>query len=213
MKRDNDTPIGGDSETSLLSADRQGYFTSLEKYCHIGAPTGGLSIWQLPMSRVSPAAAPHHVVQMDKVKPRIAVEEHSQGLAALSLPQYLSTPAKCAWPDTPFTTSGRDIVSASGQHVLYAGLNWPGAADTMLPEGLQYNSVSNIISMIKSLGMNVIRLTYAIEMIDDIASSNPNQTLQNTLLNALGSNNGSEVLQEILKYNPSFNAQTTRLEV
>ena len=127
--------------------------------------------------------------------------------------QLFSIPVHCAWPDTPFTTDGRDIVSASGQNVVYAGVNWPGAADTMLPEGLQYNSVANIVTMIKSLGMNVIRLTYAIEMIDDIESNSPNQSLQNTLTNALGAENGSTVLQQILDKNPSFTANTTRLEV
>ncbi|MCJ1324475.1 hypothetical protein MMC10_001137 [Thelotrema lepadinum] len=83
----------------------------------------------------------------------------------------------------------------------------------MLPEGLQYNSVANIVSMVKGLGMNVIRLTYAIEMIDDIESNSPNQSLQNTLTNALGAENGSTVLQQILNNNPSFTENTTRLEV
>jgi endoglucanase len=83
----------------------------------------------------------------------------------------------------------------------------------MLPEGLQYNSISNIAAFIKSLGMNVVRLTYAIEMVDDVFEHNPNQTLKNTLINALGSVNGSLVLKEILKHNPQFNAHTTRLEV
>lgn len=117
------------------------------------------------------------------------------------------------WPDTPFTVSGRDIISASGQEVVYAGVNWPGAADTMLPEGLQYNSIVNIVSMIKSLGMNVVRLTYSIEMIDDHYANSPNQSLQNTLINALGQPNGATVLQQILANNPLFTAATTRLEV
>ena len=119
---------------------------------------------------------------------------------------------RAAWPDTPFTVTGRDMISASGVKVVYAGANWPGAADTMLPEGLQYNSISNIVGFIKSLGMNVVRLTYAIEMIDDYYSDSPNQSLQATLTNALGDSNGSAVLQEILKHNPQFSAQTTRLE-
>lgn len=60
--------------------------------------------------------------------------------------------------------------------------------------------------------MNVIRLTYAIEMVDDIFS-NKNSTLSAALDNALGSVNGSIVLQQILSHNPSFTASTTRLEV
>lgn len=83
----------------------------------------------------------------------------------------------------------------------------------MLPEGLQYSSVANIVSKIKELGMNVIRLTYAIEMIDDIYSNNPNSSLQGTLMNALGATNGTKVLKQILHHNPQFTASTTRLEV
>lgn len=118
-----------------------------------------------------------------------------------------------AWPDLPFSVSGRDIISASGAKVVYAGVNWPGAADTMLPEGLQYNSISNIVGFIKSLEMNVVRLTYAIEMVDDYLGDSPNQSLQATLINALGDTNGSKVLQQILDNNSQFTAQTTRLEV
>ncbi|WPH01329.1 Hypothetical protein R9X50_00416800 [Acrodontium crateriforme] len=120
---------------------------------------------------------------------------------------------RSSWPDTPFTTSGRDIISASGAKVVYAGVNWPGAADTMLPEGLQYNSIANIVGLIKSLGMNVIRLTYAIEMIDDYYANNPDQGLEATLKSALGDTNGERVLGQILAKNPQFNAQTTRLQV
>jgi hypothetical protein len=82
----------------------------------------------------------------------------------------------------------------------------------MLPEGLQYNSISNIARYIKSLGMNVVRLTYAIEMVDDVFEGTNDQTLKGTLANALGSVNGSIVLQKILKHNPQFNSHTTRLE-
>ena len=123
-----------------------------------------------------------------------------------------STSSK-VWPDTPFTVSGRDIISASGKKITFAGVNWPGAADTMLPEGLQYNSMANISSMIKSLGMNVVRLTYAIEMVDDHYDRNPNQSLENTLIHALGRVNGPKVLHQILKHNPTLKSTTTRLEV
>ncbi|PIB02826.1 hypothetical protein CB0940_11967 [Cercospora beticola] len=142
-----------------------------------------------------------------------------QALLASFLPSTLALPSStinhraAAWPDTPFTVSGRDILSASGTKIRFAGVNWPGAADTMLPEGLQYNSIANIVSFIKSLNMNVVRLTYAIEMIDDIFSNSPNQSLQNTLINALGDTNGRKVLAQVLKNNPGFTKDTTRLQV
>ncbi|EMC98788.1 glycoside hydrolase family 5 protein [Baudoinia panamericana UAMH 10762] len=117
------------------------------------------------------------------------------------------------WPDTPFTVSGRDIISASGAKVVYAGVNWPGAADTMLPEGLQYASIDSIASFISKLGMNVVRLTYAIEMIDDHFANSPHQSLRNTLVKALGSKAGNTVLSQILANNPQFNVSSTRLDV
>jgi hypothetical protein len=129
-------------------------------------------------------------------------------------PANLPLSARAAtWPDLPFKASGRDIVSSSGSKIVYAGVNWPGAADTMLPEGLQYNSVANIVGLIKSLDMNVVRLTFAIEMIDDIYSDSPDQSLQATLIKALGQANGTTILGQILENNPGFTAETTRLEV
>lgn len=117
------------------------------------------------------------------------------------------------FPNTPFTTSGRDILDASGNKIVYKGVNWPGAADAMIPEGLQYSSIANIVSGIKSLGMNVVRLTFAIEMVDDIYSNSQHNTLSASLNNALGTTNGPKVLQQILKKNPQFTSSTTRLQV
>jgi hypothetical protein len=117
-----------------------------------------------------------------------------------------------SWPHAPFTTSGRDIKNSLGQTVTYAGVNWPGAADVMIPEGLQYQSVKTIMSKIKSLGMNVIRLTYAIEMIDDIYG-NVDSTLKTAFIQALGQTNGTKVLKQVLAANPSFTEKTTRLQV
>lgn len=117
-----------------------------------------------------------------------------------------------SWPDTPFYTSGRDIKNARNETVTYVGVNWPGAADVMIPEGLQYQSISTIVSKIKALGMNVIRLTYAIEMVDDIYEGG-DVSVEDALTIALGATNGSKVLGEILAANPAFSANTTRLQV
>jgi hypothetical protein len=118
-----------------------------------------------------------------------------------------------AFPGTPFTSSNRDILDTSGNKIVYKGVNWPGAADAMIPEGLQYQSIANIVNGIKSLGMNVVRLTFAIEMVDDIYSNNANSALGNSLNHALGTTNGPKVLQQILKKNPQFSSSTTRLQV
>lgn len=82
----------------------------------------------------------------------------------------------------------------------------------MIPEGLQYASLESIVGKIKSLGMNVIRLTYAIEMIDDIYAGGDN-TMKTSFITALGEANGTAVFNEVVKHNPQFSARTTRLDV
>jgi hypothetical protein len=83
----------------------------------------------------------------------------------------------------------------------------------MIPEGLQYASIESIVSGIKSLGMNVIRLTFAIEMIDDIIDGGGDVPLSAAFTKALGSTNATKVYNEVLKHNPQFNSRTTRLQV
>lgn len=119
-----------------------------------------------------------------------------------------------SWPNTPFTASGRDILDASGNVVTFAGANWPGAADVMIPEGLQYQSVSYIVSKLKEIGMNAVRLTYAIQMIDEIYENGGVDVPLSTALNqALGEANGTTVFNEILAANPGFGSDITRLGV
>lgn len=118
-----------------------------------------------------------------------------------------------SWPYGPLSTSGRWIVNSLGSNVTYAGVNWPGAADAMVPEGLQYASIASIVSKVKELGMNVIRLTYAIEMIDDILDNGGDVSLRASLVKALGDTNGNSVFNAVLKNNPSFASTISRLQV
>jgi hypothetical protein len=118
-----------------------------------------------------------------------------------------------AWPYGPFVASGRWIHDSQGKNVTYAGVNWPGAADVMIPEGLQYASILSIVSGIKSLGMNVIRLTFAIEMIDDVFDNGGDKTVLAAFQKALGTANGSKVFNQVVAKNPSFSSTTTRLQV
>ena len=118
------------------------------------------------------------------------------------------------WPGGPFVTSGRWIHDAAGNNITYAGVNWPGAADTMLPEGLQYQSIESIVSRVKSVDMNAIRLTYSIQMVDEIYENGGADTsIKTSLITALGETNGTNVFDEIVKNNPGFGEETTRLEV
>lgn len=113
----------------------------------------------------------------------------------------------------PFVTSKQWILDSAGANFTYVGVNWPGAADVMIPEGLQYQSIANIVSKIKSLNMNVVRLTFAIEMIDDIKDNGGDVTVQQALIKALGATNGATIWQQIVKNNPTFTTQTTRVQV
>jgi hypothetical protein len=106
------------------------------------------------------------------------------------------------------------MVDSDGKIITYSGINWPGAADTMLPEGLLYQSAEQIARRIKDMGLNVVRLTFPIELVDDIYETNgADVTLQDALTRALGSENGTRVEEEILQNNPQFHGRTTRLDV
>ncbi len=62
--------------------------------------------------------------------------------------------------------------------------------------------------------MNAIRLTYAIQMVDQFyANGNKDTTVQQSFNNALGATNGPKVYAKFLANNPSFNVSTTRLDV
>ncbi|KAI1412013.1 glycoside hydrolase [Hypoxylon sp. FL1857] len=121
---------------------------------------------------------------------------------------------RATWPNGPFVTSGRWIQDAAGSTVTYVGVNWPGSLDAMIPEGLQYQSIESIVSRIKSLGMNAIRLTYATEMIDQYYDNGEKDiAIREALTDALGQEGGTSVYNKIIANNPSFNSGTTRLQV
>ncbi|KAK3376129.1 hypothetical protein B0T24DRAFT_699250 [Lasiosphaeria ovina] len=103
------------------------------------------------------------------------LSELGKGIAAESRSATTGT----AWPNGPFQKLGRWIIDASGTNFTYAGVSWPAHAETMLSEGLQYQSVAAITA----------------------------------LVNALGRENGTAVLESVLKNNPSFSKTTKRLQV
>ncbi|KAI1073362.1 glycoside hydrolase family 5 protein [Whalleya microplaca] len=121
---------------------------------------------------------------------------------------------QASWPYGPLVTSGRDIKNARGDTIVYAGTNWPGHGEVMIPDGLGYQSIETVVSKIKSLGMNSIRLTYAIQLIDDIYANNgKDTTVKDSFIKALGQSNGTKVYNQFLAKNPSFDDSTTRLQV
>lgn len=113
----------------------------------------------------------------------------------------------------PLSTSGSKIVDARGESVIYAGTNWPGHLELMLPEGLQHRSISDIVAKIRDFGLNSVRLTYATQMVDEIYENGHDTSLEDTVVNPLGASDGAKVLRQILFHNPQFTADTTRLQV
>ena len=134
-------------------------------------------------------------------------------------PALLLSALSSALPQTkrtatlPLSTKGRDIVDANGEVFHFASTNWPGHQEVMIPEGLQHASIQDIVSWFPKFGLNSVRLTFAIEMIDDYLNNSPNQTLEKSFINSLGEANGTLVLDQILEKNAEFTKDTTRLEV
>ncbi|KAK3214380.1 hypothetical protein GRF29_28g2903682 [Pseudopithomyces chartarum] len=122
--------------------------------------------------------------------------------------------ANGSWPYGPFTTKGRDIVNAHGETVQWAGVNWPGSGETMVPEGVEWSSVEDILDLVKSVGFNFIRLTYAIEMVDQIYERNGTDVpLEVAMITALGYENGTKVTKEMVAKNKGWTKDTGRFEV
>lgn len=117
------------------------------------------------------------------------------------------------WPHGPFKTDGLRIIDSSGKPFVYAGINWPGEGEVMIPEGLQYSSIADVVAKIKSLGMNSVRMGWATEMIDDILDNGGDVTIANALGRVLGPENATTILGQIVEHNPAFSAKTTRLQV
>ncbi|KAL8871370.1 MAG: hypothetical protein Q9174_002779 [Haloplaca sp. 1 TL-2023] len=83
----------------------------------------------------------------------------------------------------------------------------------MVPEGLQYNSIPTLVKYIKDLGMNVIRLTWAVEMVDDILDGEGDVPIKDAFIKALGEKNGTAIFRAVVTNNPTFTETTTRLQV
>nr|XP_036588516.1 beta-1,6-galactanase [Colletotrichum truncatum]KAF6799889.1 beta-1,6-galactanase [Colletotrichum truncatum] len=119
-----------------------------------------------------------------------------------------------SWPNGPFHTDGRYIKDASNETVKIAGVNWVAHGEVMIPEGLQHRSIQEIVTQITSIGLNAIRLTYATQMIDQLMENfGQDITIEKAFHGALGLENGTYVLDQVLYHNPSFSKNTTRLEV
>lgn len=119
-----------------------------------------------------------------------------------------------SWPYGPLSTKGRDIVNSRGEVIIWAGVNWPMSGETMVPEGLEWASVDEILEDVVSVGFNFLRMGYAIEMVDQIYDRGGlDVPLEVAMIQALGYVNGTKVTNEIISKNPSWTRETTRFEI
>lgn len=120
-----------------------------------------------------------------------------------------------SFPNGPFHAVESRLYGADGRRVTYAGVNWPGAEATMVPEGLQHQSMGEIVARIKGLGANAVRLTYATEMVDRIYEDGDGMRdgpVAGTFVEVLGEENGTAVWEGVLGRNPAFARDITHIE-
>ncbi|XGV99157.1 MAG: cellulase family glycosylhydrolase [Leptolyngbya sp. BL-A-14] len=82
----------------------------------------------------------------------------------LSLSLHHPTPVEAATVQLPLSTKGAQIIDASGQAVLLRGVNWFGIeTETQVPHGLWARDYKEMLTQIKGLGYNLIRLPYSVQ--------------------------------------------------
>jgi hypothetical protein len=64
----------------------------------------------------------------------------------------------------PFSTKDNSIIDAKGTIVQMKCVNWAGHMETLMPEGLQHNSIENIVLLIKKMNMTCVRLLYSVDV-------------------------------------------------
>ncbi len=81
---------------------------------------------------------------------------------------------------TPFATQGNQIVDVRGTAQRLSCVNWPAHMETLLPEGLQHQSLDTIINVgIIGAGFNCVRLTYSIDLA--VSALQPSLTARQSL--------------------------------
>lgn len=89
-----------------------------------------------------------------------------------------STAAAATNVEFPLSTRGAKIIDAKGKTVLLQGVNWFGMeTETHVPHGLWSRDYREMLSQIKSLGYNSIRLPYSVETLRSNSISAVNYTI------------------------------------
>ncbi|MEA5570134.1 cellulase family glycosylhydrolase [Calothrix sp. UHCC 0171] len=78
----------------------------------------------------------------------------------------------------PLSTSAANIIDAQGNRLLFRGVNWFGMeSETHAPHGLWKRDYKEMLSQIKSLGYNTIRLPYSVEALRSTNTSGIDYTI------------------------------------
>src|SRR5579883_558348 len=112
------------------------------------------------------AVWPHWAIHPHHRRSRVSGYLSGLFLATLcvSLSLHWLYPADAAAIQPPLSTRGAQIVDANGQTVLLRGVNWFGAeTETQVPHGLWIRDYKDMLTQIKSLGYNTIRLPYSVQ--------------------------------------------------
>lgn len=109
-------------------------------------------------------------------------------------------------PAFPLSVKGKLIVDSDGTPFQMRCANWPGHMETMLPEGIQWTSIDDIVTLIvESNVFNCIRLTYSADMLSIVSPSM-------TARQSLAALNMTQTIADVTKHNPSL-IDSTLLDV
>jgi endoglucanase len=76
---------------------------------------------------------------------------------------------------TPLSTSGSEIIDASGRPIMLRGVNWFGIeTETQAPHGLWARDYKEMLAQMKGLGYNLIRLPYSVQALQGTSVSGIN---------------------------------------
>ena len=97
----------------------------------------------------------------------------------------------------PLSVSGRRIVDINNQTIQFRCANWPGHMETMMPEGLQWRPLDELVALLAAPGIfNCIRLTYSVDLFFLGANLTARQSLTRLGFNA--------TIEQMEKANPSL---------
>jgi hypothetical protein len=83
-------------------------------------------------------------------------------------------------PLVPLHAKGNIIQDSSGSRFRFNGVNWAGAHIVNVPEGLDRAPLESLARLVRTLGFNVVRLTWSVESVltnpvvkDSVVAANP----------------------------------------